>query len=394
MNKKIVLSGVISLVVISGTGLYKYKEYSHYGALKDSVKIELGEEVKNQNDLYIDSNQNAIKNTVIDWSNVDTNKVGTYKVNAAYKNYTATFKAIVEDTTNPTLTLKENGIYNMIAGSSLSANDIISDVNDLSGIKSITFKEAVTDSKKENDLVGGISLSYDKEGEYSNTIIVVDQNGNTTTKNIQIHVVEDYSKHISGFQDWIVEVGSTIDFTEGVKYDERIKSVTAEKLDLTKTGTYELTYDIQGDDSTTMITEKVNVSVVDEKSAQTMANEGKTVYITGNKKKEKETTTSSTQSTTISSNKTSISSSTSSNKTSSSSKSTTSSKTSSSSKSTSSNKTSSSSKSTNNSKTSNSTGNNSYDQLTPGQHWDIGDPTDKVETNDGRTWYFYEITVQ
>ena len=161
-------------------------------------------------------------------------------------------------------------------------------MDDLSGISSVTFSDAVTVDEEEKDLLSAVTISYDTDGTYNNTVTVTDNNGNITKKDIIIHVVEDYAKHISGFHDWTVEQNADIDFTSGIEADERIASVTAGDIDLSQTGDYTLAYNIVGDDNETTVEHTVNVTVVDASTAQTMANNGETVYVSGNATKAKE----------------------------------------------------------------------------------------------------------
>lgn len=291
MKKKdlLVAGSIVIVSMLLGCGIYAYKQYSSYELIADTIEIELGTQINRDASAYIESNDKAIATTKLDFSNVDVMNVGTYNVFATYKNKNLKFTIKVVDTSAPTIKLANNGVYQMVEGQTLSADNIILSVEDLSGIASISFADASSVDVEQEDMIAAITLLYDKEGDYSNKVIVTDNNGNIKEKDISIHVIADYAQHISGFHDWTVEQNAEIDFTKDLQFDERISSVEIDKesIDVGTNGKYELTYNIAGDDNVTVIQEKVKVDVVDSSTAQELANSGNIVYISGNKKKEK-----------------------------------------------------------------------------------------------------------
>lgn len=290
MKKKLLMIGIVGVCAVGGTGVcvYTYNEANAFELKSDKVSIELGDTLNANVADYINGGKKALASVTLDFSEVDTENVGTYTAYANYRNKELSFIVEVEDTTAPDVKFVNNGEFKIIAGETLSGNDIVDDMSDLSGIASVTFSDGVTVNKEEKDLLSAITLSYDTEGIYDNTVIITDNNGNATEKRISIRVVEDYAKHVSGFHDWTVEQNAEIDFTKGVEADERIISVEANELDLSQTGEYELVYSIVGDDNETTIEHSVIVTVVDASTAQTMANNGEIVYIDGNNTKDKE----------------------------------------------------------------------------------------------------------
>lgn len=381
MKKKLLILGVAGVVVLAGAGVgaYAYGEVNAFELKSDKVSIELGDALNENVADYINGGKKALAGATLDFSKVDTANVGTYTAYANYNDKELSFTVEVEDTTAPDVKFENNGEFQIVAGGTLSGNDVVADMSDLSGIASVTFSDAVTVNKEEKDLLSAITLSYDTEGTYSNTAIITDNNGNATEKEISIHVVEDYAKHVSGFHDWTVEQDAEIDFTKGIDADERIASVKAGNVDLSKTGEYTLVYSITGDDNETVIEHSVTVTVVDASKAQTMANNGETVYVSGNDTKAKEVKTVASSTGTNKSGTGSKSSSASSNK--------------------------SGSTSSNNSGSSNSSGssvgssasNDSdsseswLDSLEEGTVFDLGEPIASGEIESGGTAYVYEI---
>lgn len=292
MKRKIVMGCIIGVIAVGGAavGAVAYKQYNNYELKQDTVTIELGDKLPEEQDYYVISNENAVKNTTLDFSAVDLKKAGSYEAAACYKDKIFPFTVVVQDTTKPTVKLANDGKFELIEGGSLSGKEVVADAADLSGIASIVFSDNVTVDKEKKDMLEAISLTYDKEGDYTNTCTVTDENGNAATANISIHVKADYKNHISGFQDWVIEAGSTgIDFLSGITPDDRILSVEPdmETVDLTAPGEYQLAYNITGDDEESVLQEQVTVTVLDAATAQEKANAGETVLVSNNEKKEK-----------------------------------------------------------------------------------------------------------
>lgn len=290
MKKKLLIIGIAGTIGLAGTGIgvYAYGVDNAFELKTDNVDVELGDELSQNMEDYITGGKKALAGASLDISNVDTLNVGTYQAYVAYGKKKLSFSVNVEDTIAPEVELQNKGEVQIVAGETLSGNDIVAKMEDLSGISNVTFSDAVTVEKGEKDLLSALTLSYDTEGTYHNTLTVTDNNGNSTTKDITIHVVEDYAKHVSGFHDWTVEQNADIDFTQGIETDGRIASVTTGTIDLSQTGDYTLVYRITGDDNETVVEHTVNVTVVDASTAQTMANNNETVYISGNAAKAKE----------------------------------------------------------------------------------------------------------
>lgn len=292
MKRKIVMGCIIGVIAVGGAavGAVAYKQYNNYELKQDTVTIELGEELPEEQDYYVISNENAVKNTTLDFSAVALKKAGSYEAAACYKDKIFPFTVVVQDTTKPTVKLANDGKFELIEGGSLSGQEVVADAEDLSGIASIVFSDNVTVNKKEKNMLAAIKLTYEKEGNYTNTCTVTDENGNAATADISIHVKADYTNHVTGFQDWMIEAGSTgIDFLSGITPDDRILSVEPdmETVDLTAPGEYQLAYNITGDDKESVLQEQVKVTVLDAATAQEKANAGETVLVSNNEKKEK-----------------------------------------------------------------------------------------------------------
>lgn len=369
-KRTVILSGIVAIVVAVGAGAgatYVSGQYNNYELKQEKVIIELGEKLNKEPSYYVKSNDKAVAGTELDFSHVESGKVGTYKATAAYKDNKLSFEVTVVDTTAPKVALTEDGAYRMVAGESITAEQIVGFMDDLSGISEVKFKQAEKKIENETDLLKAAAIAYDTEGDYTNTLIVSDNNGNVTEKEIKIHVIENYANHVSGFHDWTIEQGAQIDFTVGIEKDERIVSVQAdtESIDINTPGNYELPYSIAGDDNETVIERTVSVRIVDSSTAQEMANSGDMVYISGNLLKEKEVYTAKSEGT-DSGRSSSGTEGSSGNRTGNNSGS------------------SSSSGAGNNTGSSSSSGTQDFlDTLTPGQSWDLGEVTSRGEIPEG-----------
>lgn len=367
MKKKWLILGAAGITALAGGVLAACLLNETYTLNSNEITVELGDTLDTDISTYVDCSERIKDDVKIDVSNVNTMKVGSYTATVTYKKDSMDFTVNVEDTTAPTVYLANNGTFKTMVGETLAKDDIVSQMDDLAGIERYYILGESDSSENEN-------VSYAEEGDYSGKIVAVDNNGNNTEKEFSVHVVPDYLTHVSGFHDWTVEQSADIDFTQGIEADERIASVTTGSIDTSQIGEQTLVYSITGDDNETVIEQSVTVTVVDAATAQTMANNGETVYVSGNATKAKEvqetkptTTTTQNNSSTINAgeNDASVTSSGNSNT--------------------------SSTNDTQVNEASSSDGESHwYDSIEPGTTFELGEPVASGEFADG-TWYEYDI---
>lgn len=281
MRKKTLILGTAGAILLSGSIFAACSINETYTLNSTEINVELGETLDTDVSTYVECSDKIKDDIKIDLSDVDTTKAGSYKATVTYKKKTEDFTINVKDTTAPTVALKNEALFKLVVGETLTKDDIVSQMDDLAGISKYYILS--DDNTSENE-----DISYSKEGDYVNKIVVVDNNGNRTEKEFTVHVVPDYISHVSGFHDWTVEQNADIDFTQGIEADERIASVTAGTIDLSQPGEQTLVYSITGDDNETVVEQCVTVTVVDAKTAQAKANKGEVVYISGNATMQKE----------------------------------------------------------------------------------------------------------
>lgn len=287
MKEKVIGAVVIVIALLGVLGFVKYNEYS---AKETVVKVELGDKLSEKPEDYVKANKTALKKTVLDLSKVDQKKVGKYQAKASCDKKSVTFEVEIVDTTKPKLTLvkTDSGSYQAVVGQILNGTALMESVEDLAGIKTISFSDGQTDGNKESENpVEQVALKWDEVGEKEVTISVEDNSGNVTKETVKVKVVEDYLAHVTGIQDLTIEQGSSVDWMAGITKDEKVLEVTADasKVDLNTAGEYALIYTIKGDDNETTVTKEIKVTVVTPQKAQELADTGSAVKTTGGTKK-------------------------------------------------------------------------------------------------------------
>lgn len=265
MKKKIIMTLLAStLIVGSMTGCGSTK------LTKSSITIELGNEDAIKISDFMDLDKNELKSAKLNTKDVNFFKEGNYKATISYKDKDYDIKVKVKDTVAPKITVSDNIVVQ--TNNPLHMSDIITNVTELSGNIDASFKDKPksesTESTEKTDstestegsatgviAVGGCNLkhndeiTYTKSGDYDNTITVSDDNGNTTSVDIKISVIDAPS--INGISDKTVTVGDTIDYLSGVSASDGKGTditgsieVDSSKVDINTPGTYQITYKV------------------------------------------------------------------------------------------------------------------------------------------------------
>lgn len=265
MKKKIIMTLLAStLIVGSLTGCGSTK------LTKSSITIELGNEDAIKVSDFMDLSKDELKSAKLNTKDVNFFKEGNYKATISYKDKDYDIKVKVKDTVAPKITVSDNIVVQ--TNTPLHMSDIITNVTELSGNIDASFKDKPksesTDSTEKTDstestegsatgviAVGGCNLkhndeiTYTKSGDYDNTITVSDDNGNTTSVDIKISVID--APVINGISDKTVTVGDTIDYLSGVSASDGKGTditgsieVDSSKVDINTPGTYQITYKV------------------------------------------------------------------------------------------------------------------------------------------------------
>lgn len=265
ISSKQVISCLVILVLVLALGINVYAYENRFKAKQEVVILEYGESLSKDYAEYIDANKEIIKKTVLDVSELDNMKEGTYQVTASYQDKKVSFRVEVKDTVKPEVMLLNDGKYTCVAGKDLLAVSIVEKMEDKAGIQSVAFEgnQMGIETDSEN-LLDNVGVKYEEAGTYENKVIVTDANGNKQEIAITIEVVEDYLAHVSGFKDITVEQGTSVDWLADIQKDERVVNIEADasNVKIDTPGTYEMVYKIHGDDGKTVVEKKVNVSVI------------------------------------------------------------------------------------------------------------------------------------
>ena len=188
---------------------------------------------------------------------INSSGVGTYEVQTAIGFRTNTCTVTVQDTTGPELELQEVKRY---LGRKADVDDFVASVFDHSG---------------EVELRLLTELSFDTEGKFPVTIEAKDIHGNVTTGETLLVITTDTTPpKFSGLGTLSVEKNSNPDFLKGVKAVDKIDGnceITYDvgKLDLSKAGTYYVTY--RTSDTAGNVTTAKRKVVVEHDAADTAA---------------------------------------------------------------------------------------------------------------------------
>lgn len=265
MKKKIIMTLLAStLIVGSLTGCGSTK------LTKSSITIELGNEDALKVSDFLDLSKDELKSAKLNTKDVNFFKEGNYKATISYKDKDYDIKVKVKDTVAPKITVSDK--ITVQTNTPLHMSDCITQVTELSGNIDASFKDKPktesTESTEKTDstestegsatgviAVGGCNLkhndeiTYTKSGDYDNTITVSDDNGNTTSVDIKISVID--APVINGISDKTVTVGDTIDYLSGVSaVDGKGNDITgsievdSSKVDVNTPGTYQITYKV------------------------------------------------------------------------------------------------------------------------------------------------------
>lgn len=269
MKKKEALLTLTALAVLglSGCGT---KELA---LVSDHVEVELGSELDTTVTNYV-TDEKVAEDAALDFSAVDTSKVGTYTVPVTYNDQTASFEVEVVDTVAPVVVCEDT--VTVEVNTPLSAESVITSVTELSGAVEVTIAEpevAVDEEATEEatEMVESTELAEDTEaveleatevveveeteevesteateeateqetaivlepftvgdvlcandyiiinetGEYDVLLTVADASGNTAEA--LIHIVVGEAPTISGVEDITVTVGADeVDYLDGV----------------------------------------------------------------------------------------------------------------------------------------------------------------------------------
>lgn len=265
-KKAILLVGILCIVTVVFF-IFKMFNKPLIAFKKNPVEVEINESIDPTS--YIEEIHGKYKSSdvKIDASQVDTKKLGEYTIQYALndKKYDLTVKVV--DTHAPTFKVKNLDID---VGMKVDVKDVVSDIKDATKTKAYFKKD----------------YDFTKEGKQNVTVVVEDEGGNKTEKEIEVNIFKDTEKpELTGLHDLTVKVNGDVDYLSGLTAkDNRDPSpkitVDSSDVDLKKTGTYTVKYTVK-DRSGNADTFTRNVKVLKKVVTKAVpSSEEKIVYLT------------------------------------------------------------------------------------------------------------------
>lgn len=200
-----------------------------YAWMYEQVTLELGQPLEKSHLLLKpEKDGDLIDQALLD--EINASPVGTYTISSTSMDQTCTCTVTLQDTTAPTLELQP---VHIDIGESASLNSFIKKVEDASG-------------EVETKLL--TTLNTQEEGTQKVTVEAKDINGNVTTAETTLKVSLDSKPPVfSGVKEITLEKNAEFDFSAGVSAtdarDGAVEfTVNAGNVDLSKAGTYYVTY--------------------------------------------------------------------------------------------------------------------------------------------------------
>lgn len=230
-KKAILLVGILCIVTVVFF-IFKMFNKPLIAFKKNPVEVEINESIDPTS--YIEEIHGKYKSSdvKIDASQVDTKKLGEYTIQYALndKKYDLTVKVV--DTHAPTFKVKNLDID---VGMKVDVKDVVSDIKDATKTKAYFKKD----------------YDFTKEGKQNVTVVVEDEGGNKTEKEIEVNIVKDTEKpELTGLHDLTVKVNGEVDYLSGLtakdNRDPNPKiTVDSSDVNLKKAGTYTVKYTVK-----------------------------------------------------------------------------------------------------------------------------------------------------
>lgn len=138
----------------------------------------------------------------VDNSKVNVKKLGKYKITYTLNKKNYVLNVEVVDTKKPTFKVVNKAVE---VGTKVKASEFVTDIKDETKTKTYFKKD----------------VSFDKEGTQKVTVVVEDQGGNKTEKEVNVKAVKDTKAPLlAGLQNYDTTIGSNIDFMKGITVED------------------------------------------------------------------------------------------------------------------------------------------------------------------------------
>ena len=203
-------------------------------------------------DSALDKEGNSIyfQDLVVDESNADTSKAGTFEVKYTYDGVTSIATVTVKEK-QTTVNVHDSTIY---VGDNWQAEDNFDSALDKDG-NSVDFQDlAVNDSEADTSKAGSFDVTYTYDGVTSTAVITVKEKMTAVNVHDSTIYVGDNWEAENNFDGALDKDGNDVDFSALMVDDS--------KADTSKAGTFEVTYTYDGITSTAIVTVKEKMTAV------------------------------------------------------------------------------------------------------------------------------------
>ena len=203
-------------------------------------------------DSALDKEGNSIyfQDLVVDESNADTSKAGTFEVKYTYDGVTSIATVTVKEK-QTTVNVHDSTIY---VGDNWQAEDNFDSALDKDG-NSVDFQDlAVNDSEADTSKAGSFDVTYTYDGVTSTAVITVKEKMTAVNVHDSTIYVGDNWEAENNFDGALDKDGNDVDFSALMVDDS--------KADTSKAGTFEVAYTYDGVTSTAIVTVKEKMTTV------------------------------------------------------------------------------------------------------------------------------------
>lgn len=218
--RRILFALAITVNVVAELAVLTFLFFVYIYPIKATAPVftyELGDRLITDTDYYVEANEYALSISNIDFSQVDTEKTGSYPVQIKRAFQLIDIQIEIVDTTPPDLVLFEEDIY-LEVGKPYESDKFVSSVSDLSGAVTLELSLESGNNYENN-------LTADAMGEYTVFVKATDPCGNYSILSKQI--TADTPPQIRFSKDIYAAIGYEIDYVQNVSvYDDHDGDIT------------------------------------------------------------------------------------------------------------------------------------------------------------------------
>ncbi len=262
-SKLLVLTAGLIAIVTMFIGSYAYYiEYNRYELINiDTVIIKELMQPIEEYDIdvsdYIQGNDEDLNSTIIDYSNINIEEVGSYSLYFKVEgdeSKTLSLTLQIEDTMAPIIEIQEYNKDILLSKESdeyiIPLIDIIA-YSDYSDIQSISVSIDSLDISEVYENLDSFNLSINKAGEFTVEIVISDIYGNENESSFVIISDYDYESFIGDIPTFSIYEGNSTDLSSGVSYEYPFIDIKIDdtNVDYDTKGTYTVYYTFYTEDN-------------------------------------------------------------------------------------------------------------------------------------------------